>query len=132
MNAYQLLYAKAREKHTAAIDKANEEYHRGLVEIDRLLASMGVSRPPRPRYTAPHSAVADGDSLAGMTTYKAAEHVLRENQPLTMVELTIEVQRRGCRTDDDPRKVAHCIRGSFFYHRGEFRRDGEGRWWVLG
>ena len=73
----------------------------------------------------------DAESLRGMTATKAAETVLRESQPLTIIELVIALQRRGCRTYDNPRKVAKCLRSAFYYHRERFRQDAEKRWSIL-
>ncbi|NOY42801.1 MAG: hypothetical protein GXP26_13325 [Planctomycetes bacterium] len=131
MDIHQLLYAEAREVRDTAIEEARKHYKRKLTEIDRLLSSLDVEKPPRPRYTVPHTARPSGESLHGMTTIKAAEHVLREGQSLTTVELVIEIQRRWCRSGDDPRKVAKCIRSAFGYHRERFQKDKAGRWCLI-
>jgi hypothetical protein len=66
-----------------------------------------------------------------MTVVMAAESILKEGTPLTLVELTLEVQARGCRTGDNPRAVAHAIRGAFYYHRNRFQRDAKLRWSLV-
>jgi len=61
------------------------------------------------------------------TAIQAAEAVLAEGKPLTLIELTIEVMKRGCRATDDPKVVANAIRGSLSYHKRRFlgmRRGG--------
>jgi hypothetical protein len=67
---------------------------------------------------------------SGLKATTVAREILLEGKPMTLVELTIEVQRRGCRSQDDPRAVAHALRSGLRYHRG-FKRDGEGRWAVV-
>jgi len=47
MDTYQLLYAKAREKHDEAIDKANRDYQRRLADSD--LRRRTASLPPAAR-----------------------------------------------------------------------------------
>ncbi len=49
---------------------------------------------------------------------------------MSLAELTIEVQRRGCRPLDDPRAVAHCIVNGLRYYSREIKRDEAGRWAV--
>jgi hypothetical protein len=49
---------------------------------------------------------------------------------MSLAELTLEVQRRGCRSLDDPRAVAHAINSGLQYYRGKFKRDRDGRWSI--
>ena len=48
----------------------------------------------------------------------------------SLVELTIEVQRRGCRSQDNPRAVANAVYGGLTYYRKQLKRDENGRWAV--
>ena len=41
-----------------------------------------------------------------------------EGKAMTITELTIEAQRRGCRSSDSPRVVAHAIRNGLPYIGG--------------
>jgi len=131
MESFESLYTIARENRDAAIREAGALYLRKLEEIDRLLRSLGECRTTRPRYSAAHSAVPEGHSLRGLTTHKAAEVVLRDRQPLTAVEITVEIQRRGSRSGADPHTVARSVRSALSYHRGRFRRDDSGRCFLL-
>ncbi len=65
-----------------------------------------------------------------MKATTVAREILLEGKPLTMVELTLEVQRRGCRSLDDPRAMAHAIRSGLQYYRRQFKRDRDGRWMI--
>ena len=49
---------------------------------------------------------------------------------MSLAELTIEVQQRGCRSLDDPRKVAETIRNAL-YRDDLFRKDDNGRWSLV-
>ncbi len=49
---------------------------------------------------------------------------------MTTVELTLKVQRRGCRPLDRAEDVEHAIRSVLQYHRRPFRKDDKGRWEV--
>jgi hypothetical protein len=66
-----------------------------------------------------------------MTTVQAGEAVLREGQPMTLVEIVMEIMDRGHRSYDQPRAVLHALRGSFRYHKGKFTQDAEGRWGII-
>ena len=132
MDTYQLLRSKAREKRDRLILHARAEYHQTVKELDKVLRSLGEPGAIGCRYKGIQIRVCgDGQSLMGMTATKAAETVLRESGPLTIVELVIALQSRGCRSFDDPRKLAKCIRAAFYYHRERIRKDRQGRWSVL-
>lgn len=73
---------------------------------------------------------ADDKPFSDLTAIQAAERVLLDGIPLRLTELTLEVQRRGCRPGDDPRKLAHSIENSMLYHGLRFKRDKAGRWTV--
>ncbi|MEN1682026.1 MAG: hypothetical protein AAGJ46_20795, partial [Planctomycetota bacterium] len=68
--------------------------------------------------------------LEGYTAVAAAEVVLAERGPLSLIELAAEVQARGCRAGDDPRRLVENLRGSLRYHAGRFVLDEDGRWCV--
>src|SRR3954447_5420407 len=103
MDGIDLLRAQALTKRNAAIQAARREYHAALKEIRALARKLNLKPQGRPRKRLPA-----GDPNLKATT--VAREVLLEGKPLTIVELTIEVQRRGCRVLDDPRTVAHAIR----------------------
>ena len=74
--------------------------------------------------------MAAGDPNLKATT--VAREILLEGKPMTIVELTLEVQRRGCRALDDPRVVAHAIRSGLQHYGRQLRKDDKGRWSVMG
>ena len=121
MDGIDLLKHQALAKRNAAILAAKREYHAALREIAAIKLKLGIRPPGRPRKRLPA-----GDPNLKATT--VAKEVLREGKPMTIVELTLEVQRRGCRSLDDPRVVAHAIRSGLQHYRREFKRDGAGRW----
>ncbi len=133
MDGIKLLIAEARAKRDQAMREARHQYMLAIREIravDRKLRSADTRRRVR---IFKHFNTTGGDTTLGeATAIQAAEVVLREGKPLTLVELTIEIMNRGCRASDDPKAVANAVRGSLFYHKGRFCRDGDGRWWVLG
>jgi hypothetical protein len=123
MDGIDLLRQQALTKRNAAILKAKREYAAALREIRTLQRKLGLKPTGRPRRR-----LATGDPNLRAST--AAVAILREGKPLSIVELTIEVQRRGCRSLDDPRDVAHAIRSALSYYRREFMKDERGRWAV--
>jgi hypothetical protein len=118
------LRRQARQNRDMAIASARAEYQNTLCEISRLARRL---RRRRPRYYRTRI----GESYATMTAIRAAEAVLLEGHALTLVELTLEVQSRGCRSTDHPRAVAHAIRTAMQYHRTRFTRDASRRWSVI-
>ena len=66
-----------------------------------------------------------------LTARKAAEAVLRERGPLTLVEIAVEIQALGCRTLETPRQIVRAIREAFQYHADEFWQDADKRWSVV-
>ena len=121
MDSIDHLRASALAKRNAAVAAARREYAISLREINALNAKLGIKRPGRPKKTV----ACDGISLKATTV---AREILAEGKPMTMVELTIEVMRRGCRPLDRPSDVAHAIRSGLKYHWREIRRDDKGRW----
>src|SRR4051794_3711318 len=123
MDGIDLLRAQALTKRNAAILKAKREYAAALREIRALQRKLGLKPTGRPRRR-----LATGNPNLRAST--AAVAILREGKPLSIVELTLEVQRRGCRSADHPRDVAHAIRSALSYYRDEFLKDEKGRWSV--
>jgi flagellar biosynthesis/type III secretory pathway protein FliH len=127
MDDVQRLILQARQKRDKAIAKARREYARTYKELRSIGRRLGMTRRQQQCY-----AIKENDSLAGMTVVGAAEAVLRERPALTLPELAIEIQRRGCRSEDDSRRVLNVIRNAFRYHSERFSRDYRGRWSVVG
>src|SRR3954466_3111387 len=109
MDGIDLLRQQALTKRNAAIQAARREYHAALKEIRALARKLNLKPQGRPRKRR-----AAGDPNLKATT--VAREVLLEGKPLTIVELTIEVRRRGCRSADHPRDVAHAIRSGLSYY----------------
>jgi len=124
MDGIQLLQHQALAKRNAAIMAARREYATAIKEIRALQHKLGIRRPGRPRKVVP------GDPTLKATT--VARAVLSEGKPMGIVELTLEVQRRGCRMQDDPRAVAHAINSGLGNYPRQFRKDDKGRWGVVG
>ena len=121
MDGIDLLKQQALAKRNAAILVAKREYQAALREIQALDKRLNLKRRGRPP-----KIVSVENALLKATT--VAREVLLEGKPMTMVELTLEVQRRGCRSQDDPRLVSKAIRNGLNHYRREFRRDRDGRW----
>ena len=102
MNAIEKLKVEAREKRDAAIKTAKLEY-RITMQLIRDTAKKlrgqqyktRLYRPIRPRNP-------EDGPLAGYTAVAAAEVVLQERGPLTLIEIAAEIQARGCRPGDSP------------------------------
>jgi hypothetical protein len=105
MDGIDLLRQQALTKRNAAILKAKREYASSLREIRALQRKLGLKPVGRLRRRLPA-----GDPNLRVST--VAAEIVREGKPLTIIELTIEVQRRGCRSLDHPRDVAHAIRSA--------------------
>ncbi len=123
MDAIDLLRQQALLKRNAAILAAKREYASALKEIRKLQRKLNYKRPGRPR-----KATGENADLKATTV---AREILSEGKPMTLAELTIEVQRRGCRALDDPRIVAHNIESGLRYYRREFRKDERGKWRLV-
>jgi len=124
MDGIDLLRQQALARRNAAVQAARREYHAALKEINALASKLGLKLPGRPRKRLPA-----GDPNLKATT--VAREILLEGMPMSLVELTIEVQRRGCRPLDRPREVAHAIRAGLAHCRREFGRGDAGRWSTL-
>jgi hypothetical protein len=118
MDGIDLLRREALLKRNAAILKAKRDYHYALKEINKLRGKLRIRPAGRPRRAAE-------DQLLKPTT--VARDILVEGKAMTITELTIEAQRRGCRSSDSPRVVAHAIRNGLRYYRRHFKVEA-GKW----
>src|SRR3954454_2718491 len=128
MDGIDLLKAQALARRNSAIQRAKREYHAALKEIKALQRKLRIKPVGRPCKN-------QANDLSGLKAATVAVEILREGKAMSIAELTIEVQKRGCRTLDDPRVVAHSIGGALRYYRrrrGEFKRDDKGRWALIG
>lgn len=132
MNPIEALYADARAKRDRAIQKARAEYHLAIQDIRAIANKLRYEGTRKPKYRAFRRPVrATSHSCRELTVIAAVELILREGQPMTLIELTLEVQRRGCRTNDDPHAVHSAISSSLRYHRDKFVHDADKRWSVV-
>jgi hypothetical protein len=123
MDGIDLLRQQALLKRNTAIQAAKREYQSALKEINALNRKLRIKAVGRP-------CKSQAAGYAGLKATTVAREVLQEGKPMTLAELTIEVQRRGCRQWDDPRIVAHSIRSGLLY-RWKLKRDEAGRWSVV-
>ena len=123
MDGIELLRQQALLKRNATILAAKREYAASLKEIKLLQRKLDLKRPGRPRKIV-------ASDYSGLRATTLAVEILREGRPMSLAELTIEVQRRGCRSMDDPRALAKCIDSGLYNHRREFKRVA-GRWTVV-
>jgi hypothetical protein len=121
MDGIELLKREALIRRNAKILAAKREYHNELKAIRALGRTLGVCVIGRPRKVV----VTENPLLKPMQVARA---VLMEGKAMTVMELAVEAQRRGCRSADDIQLIAHAIRAGLNYHRRHFKRDGEGRW----
>jgi hypothetical protein len=124
MDGIDLLRRQALLKRNATILAAKREYHAALKEIRALQRKLDLKRPGRPRRIV-------ASDYSGLKATTVAREILSEGKPMMLVELTLEVQRRGCRSWDDPRAVAHAIRSGLHNYPRQFRKDEKGRWCVV-
>lgn len=123
MEAIELLKRDALLRRNAKILAAKRDYHKEIKAIKTMGRSLGIGLMGRPRKAAP---VTEDASLKATPT---ALKILREGKAMTIMELALEAQRRGCRSADSPRAVAHAIRSGLRYHRHHFKVVA-GRWSV--
>jgi hypothetical protein len=128
MDEFRLLCQRAVAKRDKTIREARAEYSRTLREIAHLAQLLGEAEASKLAVEDRAINKANGKPYRRLTAIQAAERVLSEGKPLTLVELTLEVQRRGCRSEDDPRAVFKSIQSGFYYHRGRFQRGEGGKW----
>jgi hypothetical protein len=123
MDGIDLLKRDALLRRNAKILAAKRDYYNELKAIKTLGRKLGVGLPGRPR----KPVVTEDASLKVATV---ARMILLEGKRLTLRDLTLEVQRRGCRSADDYGVVAHAVESGLRNHRQHFKRDGEGRWLI--
>lgn len=134
MDTYELLRMKARERRDRIIKAARADYRRALKQIDKLLRALDdpADQCHRKVPTLQFKSADESNALRHFTAIAAAEAVLNECGPMTLVELAVELQMRGCRTQDTPRQITRSLRESFRYHADRFRCDADKRWSVVG
>ncbi len=123
MDGIELLKRDALLRRNAKILAAKREYHNELKAIKQLGRKLGVCMPGRPR----KPVVTEDASLKATTV---AKQILMEGKAMTLRELTLEVQRRGCRPLDDYRVVSHAINSGLRNYRRHLKRDKKGKWSV--
>jgi hypothetical protein len=111
MDAIELLKRDARERRNTAILAAKRRYFVEIAEINALDRKLRITKAGRPRRKDLDRPIVNGNlSCFGMTLVATLETILGEGKQMTSTELTIEVQRRGCRAKDDPRALAKTVR----------------------
>jgi hypothetical protein len=123
-DAIDLLKREALLRRNSAILKAKRDYYHELKVIKQIGRSVGLCMVGRSR----KPAVATED--ASLKVAAVAKQILLEGHRMTLRELTLEVQRRGCRSADDYRAVSHAINSALRNYRRFLKRDGNGRWSV--
>jgi hypothetical protein len=123
--AIELLKREALLRRNAAILKAKRDYYHELKVIKQIGRNVGLCMPGRPRKVV---VTTEDASLKAATV---AKQILMEGKRLTLRELTLEVQRRGCRPEDDYRVVAHAVNSGLRNYRRYLKRDEKGRWSVV-
>src|SRR5437762_1085724 len=126
MSIYDELRAEAKAKRNQAMRAVRDEYNRDLKEISKLAGKL-VGRP-RKRPHSTRAIRARGDVPFSELYIAEAVAVVLRDSAITLTELTLEIQRRGCREHDDPRKVAHAIRAAMLFPRANYKRYKAGRW----
>src|SRR4051812_17082292 len=121
MDGIDLLRQQARIRRNAAIQAAKQDYHAALMEIAALARKLNLKQRGRP-------CKIGASDYTGLKAATVAMEILREGKSWSLVELTIETQRRGCRSHDDPRAVSHAVYGALIYYRKQLKRDENGRW----
>jgi hypothetical protein len=127
MDPLKLLRDKARQTRDRAIYNARAEYRETMRQLSTLCRQLSAGE-----YTRLGNQMPTDFSLNGMPVVRAAAIILLEKQPLTLAEIVVEMQKRGCRSLDDPIRVSKTLRSSFRYQRGKFVHDAGGRWSVVG
>jgi hypothetical protein len=129
MDAYETLRRDAKKARDVAIALARARYKRAVNHINQLQSGMGTCKFPMQVSKIRRSPV--DTPFNKLTMLEAAERVLLERGPLSVVELTVEIQGRGLRANDLPYKVAAAIKSAFHYHKDRFVRDETYRWIVV-
>src|SRR5262245_42986083 len=116
-HAIELLKREALLRRNAAILKAKRDYFHELKVIQQIGRGAGLCMIGRPRKAAPVT------EDASLKVSVVARQILMEGKPMTLRELTLEVQRRGCRSADEYRVVSHRVNSGLSRYRRFFRRD---------
>jgi hypothetical protein len=131
MEAYSTLIAQARKKRDQAIREARDAYHRDVQAIRRVCRTLGERIPTFRRPVSERRLLGKGRPFAKLTIVAASERVLMDGKPRTPIEIVVELQKRGYDTGDSPRRIVRAMKAAFQYHPDRFKRDGEGRWFVM-
>jgi hypothetical protein len=126
----ELLKRQALEWRNVAISAAKREYYsamKAIRDLERKVRDEQRGRRMESAYDQPLGPV--HNTLGRKTMIAAVAEVLGEGKPMSLPELTIELQRRGVKSRDDPRIVAKSVRISLRNKR--FRKDEKGRWRVF-
>jgi hypothetical protein len=123
MDGIDLLRQQALTRRNAAIQAAKQQYHATLKEIAALARKLNLKPMGRP-------CKIGAVDYTGLKATTVAMEILREGKAWSLAELTIEAQRRGCRSHDDPRAVANAVASGLTYYRKQLKRDENGRWSV--
>src|SRR3954463_13590196 len=115
-DAIELLKREALLRRNSAILKAKRDYYHELKVIKQIGRGVGLCMVGRPR-----KVVATED--ASLKAATIAKQILLEGHRMTLRELTLEVQRRGCRSADDYRAVSHAINSALRNYRRFLTRD---------
>jgi hypothetical protein len=121
--AIDLLKREALLRRNAAILKAKRDYYHDLKVIKQIGRGVGLCMVGRPRKV-------EVTEDASLKATAVARQILMEGHRMTLRELTLEVQQRGCRSADDYRAVSHAINTGLSNYRRHFKRDEAGRWAV--
>jgi hypothetical protein len=131
MNAYDTLRQHARDERDRAIAAARDHYADTLDQIGRLQARNG-KRFDSSTYVDTEIRRDDaGAPFSELTLTEAAERILRDNEPMRLTQLILEIQQRGCRRGDNPRRIASSLRSAFRYHKNRFILDRQHRWRLV-
>jgi hypothetical protein len=69
------------------------------------------------------------DEAAALTN--VCDHVLRQSGPMTLMDLTMAVQKRGTRPGAKPRSLMESLRRAMCQHQGRFVKGEGGQWNIL-
>ena len=128
----ELLKRQALEWRNVAISAAKREYYsamKAIRDLERKVRDERRGRRMESVYDQPLGPVRN--TLGRKTMRAAVAEVLGEGKPMSLPELTIELQRRGVKSRDDPRIVAKSVRIALGCRGKRFRKDEKGRWSVV-
>jgi hypothetical protein len=131
MDIFADLIRQARADRRNDIAAARQRYANAVDQINRLRATMGRKAPARPMEARRVRRYSADTPIHKLPLLAAAERILVERGALSIVELVVELQQRGCRADDSPHRVKKTVTSAMYYHKYRFARDGAGRWTVI-